>query len=138
MPSKRTAKPKRKTLITKLDRAFSIYIRASAANRKGQAKCFTCDRRTHWRQLQCGHFMSRQYYAMRWDELNAYAQCRACNLRSGEQYTMGKRINCLHGEGTAEKVQKAARKATRFRDHELIKMLAELTAKAEKACQGFH
>lgn len=138
MPSRGTAKPKRKTLIRKLDRAFSVYIRTQAMDRKGIARCFTCDRRMHWKKLQCGHFMSRQYYSQRWNEVNAYPQCRACNLRSGEQYEMGKRINLIHGKGVAEAVAIAARKPTRMKDAELIKLLEHFTAKAQKTCQGFH
>lgn len=138
MPSRGTKKSTRKTLISKLDRAFSIYIRSRAADRKGMGRCFTCDKRMHWRKLQCGHFMSRQYYAQRWSPLNAYPQCRACNLRSGEQYEMGKRMNWMHGEGTAEAVTMAAKKPTRMKDAQLNEMLDEYTAKAQQTCQRFH
>lgn len=137
MPSKGT-KPKRKTLIRKLDQAFSIYVRASAADRQGQARCFTCDRRMQWRKLQCGHFMSRQYYATRWMLNNVAPQCRACNLRSGEQYEMGKRINWKHGPGTAEAIAFAARKPTRMKDAEIQHLLNEYQSKANRACQKFH
>jgi hypothetical protein len=55
-----------------LDRVFSLYIRA-----KFMEKCYTCGKRSS--RLQCGHFISRQYLATRWDESNCRPQCWGCN-----------------------------------------------------------
>ena len=56
-----------------LDAVFSKYIRA-----KYPAICYTCKATN--KTLQCGHFVSRQYLATRWEELNAKPQCVGCNL----------------------------------------------------------
>jgi hypothetical protein len=55
----------------KLDSVFSKWIRAR------DKKCYTCGRTEN---LQCGHFIPRQYLAVRFDERNCHAQCYACNM----------------------------------------------------------
>lgn len=135
---KRNRKPKRKTLIRKLDSVFSVFTRTEHATPDGLNRCCTCDVRKHWKSLQCGHFMSRQYYATRWERTNVGPQCRACNLRSGEQYEMGKRINLLHGAGHAEALQRAAKQPTRMKDSEIMELLDKYTAKALISCRKFH
>lgn len=56
-----------------LDAIFSKYIR-----QKYPAECYTCNKRDT--PLQCGHFVSRQYLATRWDENNCRPQCVGCNI----------------------------------------------------------
>jgi 5-methylcytosine-specific restriction endonuclease McrA len=56
-----------------LDRVFSLYIRA-----KYPKVCYTCGKVDT--ALHCGHFVSRQYLATRWDENNCRPQCVGCNI----------------------------------------------------------
>ena len=73
------SKTKEKTqaqLKKELDRVFSIYIR-----NKFPKECYTC-RKTDV-TLQCGHFVTRQYLATRWDENNCRPQCVGCNMFGG-------------------------------------------------------
>jgi hypothetical protein len=56
----------------KLDAIFSKYIRA-----KFPKFCYTCKKPSN--KLQCGHFVSRQYLATRWEEDNCRPQCWGCN-----------------------------------------------------------
>lgn len=56
------------------DRAFSKYIRL----RDGM--CRACGDRDPT-QLQCAHVWSRSYHAVRYDERNAVALCRADHVR---------------------------------------------------------
>lgn len=77
---KKAPKPRTKTkslskLKKELDRVFSIYIRE-----KYPARCYTCGVSKHRKNLQCGHFVSRQYLATRWDENNCRPQCVGCNM----------------------------------------------------------
>jgi 5-methylcytosine-specific restriction endonuclease McrA len=72
------SKPKKATktqaqLKKDLDAIFSKYIR-----RKYPARCYTCGKIDT--PLQCGHFVSRQYLATRWDENNCRPQCVGCNI----------------------------------------------------------
>ena len=64
--------------LTKADKAFSEYIRRRDAV-DGYVKCCTCPAIKHWKQMDCGHYYSRIHLSVRWDEMNAHAQCTECN-----------------------------------------------------------
>lgn len=76
-------KPKQKTkgyYVKQLDKFFSIYIRQSYSNDFGMSSCYTCSAVKHYKDLQCGHFISRAHMNTRWDESNVRPQCVACNV----------------------------------------------------------
>mgnify|MGYP001077670585 FL=1 len=110
-------KPTRKSLITKIDKVFSEYIR----RRKGEiATCVTCGKKDHWKKQQAGHFMSRKHYATRWDEDNVEVQCRACNVfRYGEQYLFAKYL----GTEKADMLLAKSRETVKFPDWEIQEMI---------------
>lgn len=94
------------SLIKELDRVFSIYIRKRDADNNGYVKCITCNKYAHWKDVDCGHFISRSQYGVRWDEKNCSAQCKFCNaFRGGEQHLFGKEIDRRWGDGTADNLQ---------------------------------
>lgn len=93
------------------DRLFSLYIRQRFTDKNGMVKCSTCDNVSHWRNMDCGHFMSRKHNATRCNDKNAMQQCKSCNSgdkqgknADGRQYEMGIEINRVFGEGMAEKM----------------------------------
>tara|TARA_R110002020_G_scaffold5502_5_gene22839 strand:- start:1055 stop:1507 length:453 start_codon:yes stop_codon:yes gene_type:complete len=65
-------KPSRKTLIKKLDKVFSLYIR------ERDKCCVICG---SVNQPNNGHLFSRRHYATRWDEDNCHQQCYPCNFK---------------------------------------------------------
>lgn len=83
-PRKVTPKRKREKSLAKLkkelDSVFSRYIRQKYSDNQGEVSCYTCGKRGHWKTMQNGHFVSRQYLATRWDENNCRVQCAGCNL----------------------------------------------------------
>lgn len=90
-------------LTKKLDKLFSLYIRQRDADEDGYLKCCTCDNRTDWKEMDCGHFIPRGHHSLRWDERNAHGQCHKCNrYRAGEQYLMAQYIDNKYGKGTAD------------------------------------
>ena len=107
MPKK---KPKRRTLVKKLDTIFSLYIRLRASNNE-IVTCFTCNKNQHYKKFQCGHFQSRRHISTRWDEINCQVQCAGCNTyRGGEQFIFGKNLDVKYGSGTAEKLHFKSKK----------------------------
>lgn len=58
---------------------FSEYIRRRHADENGYAKCVTCGRSGHWKDMQAGHYISRQYNMTLFDERNVHPQCPYCN-----------------------------------------------------------
>lgn len=66
-------------LIHELDDVVSKYIRKREADKNGNVHCFTCNWVGHWKQADCGHFISRKIYQLRWDVRNLKPQCKMCN-----------------------------------------------------------
>lgn len=112
-------KPSRKTIVNKLDKVFSEYIRRRYT-KNGIAECVTCGKKDHWKNLQAGHFMSRKHYATRWDEENVEVQCMACNVyRYGEQYLFAKHL----GQEKADELLAKSRTMVKLKDWELEEMI---------------
>ena len=70
---------KRKSLINKLDRLFSKYIRQRDLLDNNCFKCCSCGQLKPYEQADCGHFINRRWMACRFREDNCHAQCRSCN-----------------------------------------------------------
>ena len=64
----------------RLDAVFSKFIRY-----RDDGQCFTCPNKNHPKKMQNGHFVPRQYLAVRFDERNCNCQCYACNMLYGGQ-----------------------------------------------------
>lgn len=101
------------------DKVWSEYIRQYYADSKGEVKCFTCTNKSHWKQMHCGHFVSREQNSVRFDFRNCHPQCPECNLvKSGNLDEYEKQIDILHGKGTAENLKAVARQPFKLeRDH---------------------
>jgi len=63
----------------KLDIPFSKYIRLKETDGGKQGRCITCGRTKNFKELDAGHFISRNWYRTRWDERNVHIQCIQCN-----------------------------------------------------------
>jgi hypothetical protein len=110
-----TKKVSRKSLVEKLDKVFSIYIRRRYAI-NDIAKCVTCGKEDNWKSLQCGHFMSRKHLSTRWNEDNCQVQCAGCNVfRYGEQYLYSQYL----GDKLAQELYIESKQIRKFTDVEL-------------------
>ena len=118
-------KPTRKSLVIKLDTIFSQYIRRKDAINE-IAECITCNKRDHYKKLQCGHFMSRSHYSTRWLETNVGVQCYSCNITSqGMQY----RFSQYLGDKLSEEMYIKSKQIVKFADVDLIDMIEYYTNK---------
>jgi 5-methylcytosine-specific restriction endonuclease McrA len=71
-------KPRKLTMAQAMrlaDKAFAEYIRAR------DPQCVTCGKPTS----DCSHVFSRAHHATRWNEFNAFGQCRACHFKHHNQ-----------------------------------------------------
>jgi hypothetical protein len=94
------------TLRKKLDKLFSLFVRQRNASPGGEVTCYTCPRRAHWKQMQNGHFVPRQYLATRYDEVNCQVQCYACNmLYNGQPSVFALRLERDYGVGTVARLE---------------------------------
>ena len=99
-----------KGMIQILDKVFSEYIRRRDAGGREYVRCVTCSTVKHWKEMDCGHFVSRNHLSIRFDDRNAHAQCPMCNrFKGGEQYLHGVAIDKKHGTGTASLLQAISR-----------------------------
>ena len=96
---KKSNKPKKRqtnqaTLVKKLDKVFSQYIRLRDAYPNGTFRCISCGKIKPFEQADAGHFHSRRHMATRFDEDNVSAECRACNRFSAD-HLIGYRENLI-------------------------------------------
>ena len=120
-------KIKRSVLVKKLDTVFSLYIRRKDAINE-IAECITCNKKDHYKKLQCGHFMSRRHYSTRWLETNVGVQCYSCNITSqGMQY----RFSQYLGDKLSEEMYIKSKQTVKFADLDLIDMIKYYTNKLE-------
>ena len=109
----------RQKLIKKIDRIFSEYIRLKHADKNGYCTCITCGKTYHYKNIDAGHFVSRRFLIVRFDELNVHPQCKYCNrFLNGLAYEYGKAIDMLYGKGTADKLVSLSRQTIKIENYE--------------------
>jgi hypothetical protein len=126
-----TKKKKTQTKLRKeLDRIFSLYIRNRDRNENGMPVCYTCDRAMEFRSSQCGHFVPRQYLAVRYSEINCHTQCYACNmLYNGQPSKFALNLERDYGRGIVKKLESQRQIITKNFPYEAL--IVEYTAKLE-------
>ena len=125
MPKKKLTRSK---LVKKLDNIFSQYIRLSNSV-NDIAECVTCNKKDHWKKMQCGHFQSRKHYSTRWDESNVAVQCAGCNVfRYGEQF----KFSLYLGEKKSKELLDKSRIITKFASYELEEMIEHYSTEVRK------
>lgn len=113
-----------KTLKNTLDRVFAQFIkfRDSIDN---HFKCISCEQTKPLDQFNCGHYYSRRYLSLRWNEKNNNGQCVYCNLHL-KGNIQGYRTGLISKYGTKviqelEIIKYQSRKYARFDLEILIK-----------------
>ena len=127
-------KPKRKTIIKKLDAIFSEYVRRKHADKNGIVKCYTCNKKAYWKGegMQNGHFISRSSRILRWREDNCRPQCYACNcMRYGQAYIFGANLNKEFGFNKAEELLIESKKIIKQSDQDLLDLIDDYKQKVE-------
>lgn len=138
MKATKNGKPKKQKTISQLkkeaDKHFSLYIRLRDSDEFGVGDCITCGDKKHYKQMQCGHFVSRKTNALRYDEENCNLQCVGCNMfKAGEQYQYSKALDIKYGEGTADRLF-----AQRFDSHKFTREeLEEVIHDSKEQCKFY-
>jgi len=124
MPRKYKKLSKRRRLVKKLDQMFSLYIR------ERDLYCVSCG--TDYR-LQCGHLFSRVFYATRWDEDNACAQCSGCNMRHEfDPMVFPEKYKELYSPEKFDEVYIRSKSQRKIKDDELEEMYKMFKEKYEQ------
>lgn len=113
-PKKVGKVPKKKKSLAKwkkeLDAVFSRYIR-----QRDGGQCFTCPKKDHWKFMQNGHFVPRQYLSLRFDEKNCNCQCYACNmLYNGQPSLYAVNLKKRYGDSIIEELESVRLKETKL------------------------
>lgn len=82
--ARKKRQPSLSTLVNKLDKVFSQYIRLRDAMPSGYFVCISCGRVLPISQADAGHYHSRRHMSTRFDENNVNAECKACNRFSAD------------------------------------------------------
>jgi hypothetical protein len=128
------SKPKKKKSVSQLkkeaDAVFSRYIRYSAADHAGNARCVTCGVVKHWKELQNGHYERRSVNSLRYDERNCHPQCPGCNIFKGGNYPRYAQFMLqTYGPTILEELEAEAKNLKQFRPFELIEIIDLYKAK---------
>lgn len=110
----------------KLDAVFSQYIRRKNADENGISKCISCGVERHWKELQCGHFVSRVHLALRWDEMNCHPQCPKCNvLLRGNAVGYARFLENRFGPSVFAELDERRKISVKFTKADLIEMIRD-------------
>jgi endogenous inhibitor of DNA gyrase (YacG/DUF329 family) len=112
------------SLVKKLDREFSRFIRLRHASRDGMVECVTCGKTLHWKECHASHFVSRRHMATRWHELNVNVCCPRCNLyESGALDEYSRWIIQEHGMSTFDDLLALKRTTKKWTQPELLELI---------------
>jgi hypothetical protein len=136
-PEKRTrktlAEKNKNELIEVLDGVFSEYIRMRDADDNGYCRCISCGKYYHFRDLHCGHFISRQNEAVRYNEVNNNSQCVSCNsFKQGMWFEYEQALIEKYGKDEVEKLKNIAKLGGKLDAWLLQEMIVEYRAKVRE------
>lgn len=105
----RTPKTDKQRAKAKADKYFSMFIRLRDSDEFGIATCITSGRRSHWKEGDCGHYISRAKEATRYNEKNCHFQSKQANrFQGGHFLEHGFRIEEKYGRGTCHSLAQKA------------------------------
>lgn len=114
-------------------KVFSEYIRRKYSDSEGMCKCVSCFQVKHWKELQCGHYISRRYNATLFDEGNNHPQCYSCNImKQGNIVGYTFFLDDTYGKYHRHKLFTKSKEIKRFSIHELEEMTKEYKEKLSK------
>jgi hypothetical protein len=112
----------RKWLIAELDKYTSIIVR------RRDRRCVTCG---STRNLQCSHFYSRRYLAIRFDLRNCNTMCGFCNKRHNfNPFVYMRYMQKKHGADVVAELHDLRMSLRKVTDEELTEMLTLYKAMA--------
>lgn len=117
----------------KLWPVFSEFIRLRDSNENGYCKCITCPNIRYFRQMDCGHGVSRQHMAIKYDETNNHAQCKICNYhKKGNPKEYKIAVDKKYGKGTWDDLEIKSRTVQKLGSFEFNVMLQYYKGEVEK------
>lgn len=121
-------------IVKRLDDIYSKWLRLSYADAEGKCECYTCGTRYFWTALQCGHFIRRGNYLLRWDIRNTRPQCEHCNVYREEREMLSVFAANLEREypGRVEQLHEERNIVFKLSRTDLNQMIVDYTIKFKK------
>src|SRR3990167_3913 len=113
----------RKGLIRKADSKFSKWVR-ERGSRQGCNQCVTCGRWLPISDLDSGHYVSREYHSLCYDERNVWPQCKSCNrFKEGRKDQFALFLIRKFGPHILEELDQERKKVKQWSEKDLIKLI---------------
>ena len=123
---------KHKTIAQEVEAAARLLqrlTRLKAADDCGYALCVTCDKCCHYKEMDGGHFISRNHTSTKLLEENVHPQCKGCNgFRMKDSLTVLRYRNWMvdmYGEKGVSDLESLAYQAKKFTREELADLVAD-------------
>jgi hypothetical protein len=138
---RRIKQPSKRTLKLNAWVAFSKYIRLrdclKTTGTLTNGKCITCGKLLNIGFSDAGHFVSRRYNSVLFDEQNVHLQCRYCNrYLNGNLLEYRRQLIKLYGEGTDVALEDKATEIKKFSEIDLTNIKNCYILKAKELMKG--
>ena len=119
-----------KSLKSKAWTLCSEFIRRREADSDGYTRCYTCNVKKHWKEMQAGHFIHGHTKATFFMPTNIHVQCPRCNTYlSGNLAVYTLRMINEHGKEFVEELMKLSKKEHVHNRKEIIAWINKYTDK---------
>ncbi len=111
----------------------SEYNRRKDANWDGNTSCVTCNKVTHWKQLQAGHFVPSRCNAILFDDRGIHAQCWQCNCgKNGQWVEYEAFMLSKYGQKVIDEIKRNKTLTKKFTAEELLQIIENYKEKLAK------
>ena len=128
----RNSARKRKTLAQEVEAAAVLLqrlVRLKASDDTGYAVCVTCDSTCHYKEMDGGHFISRNHKSTKLLEENVHPQCKGCNgFKMKDSLAVLRYRNWMvdmYGEKGVNDLESLAYQTKKFTREELADLVAD-------------
>ncbi len=128
----------RSYLIHDLDDVVSKYIRIRESDKNGYVSCYTCGVIDLWNNMDCGHYISRKFIGLRWDERNLRPQCKKCNQFLDGNINIYESNLELESPGVTDQLKEESRDISKVSKDELKHMIINFREKLKLAKSRFN
>ena len=112
------------------DNVYSEYIRRKNADHDGIVQCVTCASSKYWKEVDNGHYFSRNKLGTRFEDKNCHPQCKACNVfRRGNYSAYAAFMYRKYTPEEMDWLEKQSRQSPKFTRADYETMIADWKAK---------
>lgn len=124
-----------KSLHKKAWKLISEYVRRQGEDDEGLVFCFTCGKKDHWKNMDCGHYIHKN--CLDYDLLNLKTQCTFCNrYKHGNSGVYAERLIAEYGEQAVQELRVRSQQVKKFSVGELEELILTYKQKLNNLAEG--